>query len=543
MVPEPKELIFSGKWLDFDGFRNFPKTIMKEFNLKNGSWEHKHREEKEQTIKIYGKTVETTGDKNIALASIIQLIMNRKRYLPELEIKERVDFTFRGFHLDVARGGILTVNNFKKLMNFLFLMKYNKFGVYLEDLYPWKSFPEIGKDRGRLTEKEWNEIQEHGNMLGIDVFPSLELLGHMEHFLRMDEYREFGEMWWTERDDCIDAGNPKARKFTNDLLKDALLTTKSDIIHIGGDETWSLGRGRSLDRTGNFQGPNLYLDHYHELVDLVRSSNKIPMLWGDMLTGMYLTKEGKKFWSKVVEDRIWDNVIIANWDYEPEPVEHFVKRIQEIGHKDYQIACPALDNWGTFYPDFEPAIQNVLSFLKAAKQEKLQGYMITAWGDMGQECLFSYLNPLILASADIFSSQEKWEEKFAIFYNEDLESSKARFDAGKMRSGPMIRNIIYKRLPHLSHRRETRTGWQEAMIEFVNKYHKEKLSEDMQLIYSFMEVCISCENGVFDETSFSKLIQQYEELWVKERKFEGLPNVLSRLCGAGEVEKLLSTMK
>lgn len=538
LVPEPKTIKFEGRWIQFDGFENFPGRLADEYLIPKGSWRFEHVNNKTQTIKIINRKVLTSGDINIAFASFLQLLMNKKGFLPEVEIEEEVNFEFRGFHLDIARGGVPNITYFKKLLKFMFLMKYNKLGIYFEDLYPWKSFPKIGLGRGRLSMDEWNQILELAKVLGIDVFPSLELLGHMEHFLRMDEYRGLGEMWWTNHDDCLDASNPKAIKLAMDLLKDVLETSPSKLILLGGDETWSLGRGRSLDEKGVFEGPKYFTEHYQNLINLTRSFEKTPILWGDMLTGMYLTDRERKFWSSVVRNEIWDEAIIANWDYEPLSEKHFRDRIKEIGHLDKQIACPALDNWGTFYPDFEPALKNISSFLKAAKNEKLKGYMITAWGDMGQECLFSYLYPLILASADIFSDERQWPEKFSLFFDEDLNTSMARFDAGKMKCAPMIRNVLYKSLQHLDHRRELRNGWREEMTVFLEKYKGKRLSNDMSLIYSLIRVCLSLDSGSFDKDYYLETIKEYENLWISERKIEGFANVVSRLLGSWEIESM-----
>jgi len=36
---------------------------------------------------------------------------------------------------------------------------------------------------------------------------------------------------------------------------------------------------------------------------------------GDMISGMYLDKGKKDKWGKVLESKLWYEVIIANWDY------------------------------------------------------------------------------------------------------------------------------------------------------------------------------------------------------------------------------------
>ena len=69
-------------------------------------------------------------------------------------------------------------------------------------------------------------------------------------------------------------------------------------IHIGGDETWALGRGRSLDRSLKFEGPELYEIHHYNMVKIVKSKNKIPMIWGDMIAAAYLRESEKEQWRK-----------------------------------------------------------------------------------------------------------------------------------------------------------------------------------------------------------------------------------------------------
>lgn len=537
LVPEPKKVEFDGHWEKFDGFSNMPEQIRKRFNLKKGSWEIKSINKKGQGISASRKEVEIWGESNIAYASLIQLTRNYPGSFPLLSLEEENPFSFRGFHLDIARGGVPSISTFEELLKWLFLLKYNKFAIYFEDLFPWNDKESIGFHRGRLLDTEWNRILAISGELGIDTFPSLELLGHMEHFLKLEKYQEFSELWWMDND-CLDVSNKEARKFAQSLLKDALGKSPSNLMHIGGDETWTLGRGRSLDKLHDYQGPDLYLEHYRSLIELVTQKKKIPVLWGDMLTGMYLNSDSRKAWAKVVEDPIWDSAVIANWDYEPLDITHFVSRITEIGHKDKQIACPALHNWSTFYPDFEPAIKNVTSFLKAALKEKLPGYMITAWGDRGQECLFSFLNPLIMASADFTSEPSKWPLKYSILSGEPLKSSESRFLAGKTAIGPMIRNVLYSPLGYMSQRRPLKEDWKKEMKEFLTTYQNVDLSRDMELIRRMISNALTLSDKKFDLDLYEQMVRKYEELWLAERKPDGLENVVSRLLGTMESKRL-----
>lgn len=532
IVPQPAQIQFSDEWLRFDGFSNLPEHMALDFNVPKGSWVIKLSEEDSNrcTISVEEGIINAVGNRSICYATIIQLTMQRRGFIPKVEVYEELKFKVRGFHLDVARGGVPSVNTFKSIIRWLFLLKYNYFFIYLEDLYPWRSYPDIGVTRGRLSEEEWNEVVKYGESYGIEVVPSLELLGHMENILSLPKYSRFRELWWVPRDGTLDASNDEARSFVMRLLQDALETSRSRYIHVGGDETWSLGRGRSLDRLGfTFRGPELYLTHYRSIIDMVKRYGKVPIVWGDMLTGMYLPDEERALWEKVINDKMWDEVIIANWNYEPLSVEEFSKMIDKVGHYSNQLACPGLSNWNRFYPDFERALVNVRNFLTAAREKGLGGFLITAWGDDGEECLFSYLMPLILASMEIAEGTGDWEAKWIRLSGEDEAVLNARKLFGRSVVANNLKNVIYlDRLNVMSEeeKRVIRDEWGKILSEIGNV----KLPEDLDFIRRMMQVGLRLINGEAKEDDYWGIIEAYARLWLSERKPEGLANVLSRFA-------------
>ncbi|WP_218042152.1 family 20 glycosylhydrolase [Infirmifilum lucidum] len=132
--------------------------------------------------------------------------------------------------------GVPNLETFKEVLRYLFLLKYNHFGIYFEDLFPWPRHPDIGATRGRLTLSELSRIIEYGRSLGIEVFPSLELVGHMENILSLPNYRKYSE-WWSPREGCINLSDPDTRRLALELPAEAADLSPSKYILIGGDET------------------------------------------------------------------------------------------------------------------------------------------------------------------------------------------------------------------------------------------------------------------------------------------------------------------
>ncbi len=558
IVPEPKKLIFRGRWYEFDGFENFPEFLSREFSIPKGSWKVKKIEKEGIGINVKEKEVEIWGEGSIAYATIIQLLIQNSKALPEITLEEGFSFNFRGYHLDIARGGVPTLKEFKRILRFLFLLKYNYFAIYFEDLFPWKKYPEIGVLRGRVSEAELKEIINYGKSLGIEVFPSLELCGHMENILLLPNFMKYSE-WHRPSEGCLDVSNESARNFAYELLDEVIKFFPSQYIHIGGDETWALGRGRSLDKTNVFEGPQLFEKHHRNLIERVKSRGKIPMVWGDMLTGMYLREEEKEKWKVVLESPIWDETIIANWDYTHLPQEHFENKIRMFGKRlEKEIACPGLSNWDRYYPNFDIALANITNFLTPAKKEKLPGFLLTSWGDDGAECLYSFLDPLILATMEIAEGNGKWEEKWLALKGEGRDVLEARKILGQSDLVETIKHVflgdqMYRYATEIiKDRKRELTGdfWtdyylgiasllsnkdklRERYEEILNNICDINLPEDLSLIRDMVRISLNRVKGNLNFSEFISFGRKYADLWLSERKKENLDKVINKIYGAG----------
>ena len=539
IAPEPKSLKFSGRAYIFDGFRNFPEFLASEFNVPKGAWEITKVDDEGIGLRIKEKEIEIWGDEYISYATILQLLRQNPNRLPEVTVEEKFKFPFRGYHLDIARGGVPTVETFKRILRWLFLLKYNYFAIYFEDLFPWEKHPSIGKHRGRLSRDELNEVIEYGRNLGIKVFPSLELSGHMEHILSLPEYQRFSE-WHKPSEGCLNVSDEEAKEFAYQLLRDVLETYPSEYVHIGGDETWALGRGKSLNKTWTFEGPKLYESHHRKMIEIVKEYGKKPILWGDMISGMYLRREtgDASRWAEIIESPVWRESLIANWDYGPWSKDYFIEKIKIFTDRGLkQIACPGLSNWKRYYPNFKVALENLKNFLGAARETEIFGFLVTAWGDDGEECLFSFLDPLILASMEFAEGNGEWKKKWMALTGEDEALLKARILYGEPEVSESLRKVIYRDFFFHRMRDEQRESLKTKLVKILEETKDVKLSDDLAFIRRMIKLGVSNldnEAKVSDYIAISKI---YTDLWLRERKPEGLERIVTRLWGsAGRID-------
>lgn len=540
IVPEPRHLKFTGKWFTFNGLKNFPDFLRQEFKVPFGDWVIIKASDEGTGLKIEDGKVTVWGNPQTYYATLLQLIIQGKGCrLPEVEVRESFKFTFRGYHLDIARGGVPKVETFKEILRMLFLLKYNYFAIYFEDLFPWRKYPQIGSHRGRLTEEELKEIINYGNNLGIEVFPSLELSGHMENILSLPDFRRFSE-WYNPREGCLNLSDEKAREFAYELLEEAIDFFQSiKYVHIGGDETWALGRGKSLNRTWTFEGPKLYEMHHQKMIEIVLEKGKEPILWGDMISGMYLGEEAIK-WREVLESSMWRKSLIANWDYSPNSKEYFKEKIRIFKNKGLkQIVCPGLSNWNKYYPNFDTALKNIANFLSAAVEEEISGFLLTAWGDDGEECLFSLLNPLILAAMELAEGGGDWLKKWRALSGEDDEIIEARILFGKKEISDVIKHVIFRDFQFSRMSVEDREEMKSLWKEILDKVKDIKLPEDLDFIRRLLELGIKILEGADKVSDYITLSNIYAKLWLRERKPEGLETIIGRFWGAaGRIDLL-----
>ena len=212
-----------------------------------------------QTLRqICPKSVEKQEEKS---ASVFEI--------PCVDIIDYPRFTWRGFHVDVARH-FLPKEDIFKIIDFMALQKLNILHLHLTDDQGWrveiKQYPKLmtisskrrgtsigpnDKDRkeidnipheGFYTQDELKEIVKHAASQFITIVPEIEFPGHSQAVLAA--YPELGctgekfevACKWGHRENVFCGGNPKVMEFFKGVLDEVVAIFPSKYIHIGGDE-------------------------------------------------------------------------------------------------------------------------------------------------------------------------------------------------------------------------------------------------------------------------------------------------------------------
>ena len=132
-----------------------------------------------------------------------QLLVKPSR-VPEILIEDAPDMPHRGYMLDVSRCKVPTMESLKALIDSLSLLRYNELQLYMEHSFAFAGEERVWYDSSPLTPAEIMEIDRYCHDRFIELVPNLNSFGHLERWLKFDEYRplaESPEPWYCSGND------------------------------------------------------------------------------------------------------------------------------------------------------------------------------------------------------------------------------------------------------------------------------------------------------------------------------------------------------
>jgi hypothetical protein len=285
----------------------------------------------------------------------------------DISISDYPSMKIRGLSDDMSRGQVSTEKNIKKIIRFLAKYKMNWYQPYMEDIIHFKSFPEIGKNRGRFTQKEVEELQKYAQKYHVDFVPDLETLAHQGNLLYLKPFQKYAEYPGSS---AFNTQSDSAVNFVKQLVGDILPWFDSDYFHIGGDESFDVGRGASKTAVNTFGLATVQADYYRKINDFVRSHGKKVIMYGDMVLRHPATLA-----------QLPDSLIIMDWHYGATDEYPSVKEFSRAGQPF--IVSPGVSSWYRLYPNQSAAWVNTYNLTKEGYQHGALGSVTSTWGDYG----------------------------------------------------------------------------------------------------------------------------------------------------------------
>lgn len=309
-----------------------------------------------------------------------QMVRQTGACVPCVEIHDFPDIKNRGFYHDVTRGRVPTLAYLKELADNLAFYKINQMQLYIEHSYLFEGCSEMWRDDTPLTAQDILELDAHCRKLQIELIPNISCFGHLYKLLRTKSYEHLCELpdpgkepfGFVDRmrHHTLDVTNEESFALIKSMIEEFMPLFTSEHFNIGADETFDLGKGRSLAEAERIGIKRLYIDHVKKLCEFLVAKGKKPMFWGDIVCDF----------PEVIKE-LPKQTVCLNWGYEKEQSDESTRKLSEAGAVLYN--CPGVSGWNQFVNRLDVAYENIRRMCVYARQYRTAGVLTTDWGDFG----------------------------------------------------------------------------------------------------------------------------------------------------------------
>lgn len=264
---------------------------------------------------------------------------------------------------------------------------FDALGLYLEHRFAYPSAP-WAHGVGAVTPEMVRAIQSE--FPGLRIVPFVNLLGHFEGMIYTEEGKRYREELFQGLQAC--PSNPDFLALCRRMLDDVIEIFDSELIHIGGDETWQLGAcplcKKRVEESAGDGKAEIYAAHFGPLSEQVLRAGRRPGLWGDMFRD-----------HPTALDAIPKETQIFDWQYFGscrETAAPFLKKGFSV------VGCPALHTYNATWLHIPESENNVRQIAADAADLKLDGVCVTTW-ECGLFGAYDTLVPALKACGRILS--------------------------------------------------------------------------------------------------------------------------------------------
>lgn len=326
------------------------------------------------------------------------------RNVPELHQTRHIASC--GMMLDMSRGGVMTVEAVKRMIDAHAALGLNLMMLYTEDTYTVPEAPYLGYLRGRYTEKELREMDDYAAESGVELVPCVQTLAHLEQFLQWDVNRDIKD------NDCVlMIDEPKTYAWIRAALTALRRCFRTNRIHIGMDEAHGVGLGEYYQKHGAVNRFELLNRHLNRVVDICKELGFKPIMWSDMF--YRLGSKNNDYYDTdavVPESAIAQipDVALCYWDYYHTDEQFYAGMLE--GHRQMGkevVFAGGIWTWSGILPHVRKTNATMYPALRACLKAGIGTVLATSWGDDGCETDYRLaLNQLPIYSEHVWMGED-----------------------------------------------------------------------------------------------------------------------------------------
>lgn len=330
-----------------------------------------------------------------------------------------------GVMLDMSRNAVMSVEALKKYFAILKRMGYNCVMLYTEDTYEVEGEPYFGYMRGRYSMDELRDLDEYASAMGIELIPCIQTLAHLTAFVRWKKIP-------FDMNDTMLVGDERCYEFIENLIKSVRKCFKTNRIHIGMDEAWTLGRGNYHNKNGCEPASSIMKKHLARVNEIVKKYDFEPMIWSDMFFCAFTNNQyylPKLEVPREIVEALPENVIPVYWDYyhlSREDYDAMLYNHEQLSDKTWFAG--GVWTWRGFLPCNEYSLKTMRPALDECEAHGVKNVFFTMWGDNGAECsryavlpALYYLAEYARGNRDEAKIKAGFEKMFGVSFDEYME--------------------------------------------------------------------------------------------------------------------------
>jgi hypothetical protein len=328
---------------------------------------------------------------------------------PAVSIRDWPSMEWRGVQDDISRGPIPTEDFMKYQIRTLAAYKVNLFGLYMEQVFDFASQPLVAPKEAALTPQEINALVDYAKRLYVTILPEQQTFGHLHHMLKYEIYSDVAER---PHGHVLTPTKQQSYDIIKAMYADLVPLFPGPFLHVGGDETFELGRGQTAARAAEVGLGRVYLEHMQKVSGVLQPYHKQLMFWGDIAV------KYPELLSILPKD-----MIAVPWDYDAKPsFDGIIKPYRDAGLR--VVVAPGANNWSQVWPNLDVAFVNIRNFVRDGQKLGAVGMLNTTWNDDG-ESLYGMAWPAL-----IFGAAAGWQSA-----ESDIDHFKNSYDWAFYRNG------------------------------------------------------------------------------------------------------------
>lgn len=330
-------------------------------------------------------------------------------------------FTERAYMLDVSRDRVPTMETFEWLIILLARLRFTGLLLYTEHTFAFADHEEVWRHASPLTRDELAHLAGRCAELGLELVPCLNGFGHMERFLRHDTYRH--------RAECPDgapaligdgiappttlAPGPANAEFALSLFREVIDAVPSMRVHVGGDEPFELGHGRSADDVARRGKAAVYAEHLARIIGPLVDDGHDVLFWGDVLARapeqvrtLPTGSTAVAWWyappvaSPPPIADVLGATLAERLNLPDDALAGFIAHTRVYAETGFPFwVAPGTSSWNSFIGRWPDARANIDDAVTVGLDRGARGLLLTDWGDNGHhQPLAVSLAPLVHAA-------------------------------------------------------------------------------------------------------------------------------------------------